>query len=279
MDLYTPTLSIGELAARTSIGISTLRAWERRFGFPVPDRVTSGHRRYSEHDVAALLGVLQDRSNGATLELALSRAKERLTAPRLSVFATVRDGLPAVNAEVLSKPAMLALSRAIEDEASTRADQPVFVGTFQEKRFWRQTSQRWQNIATRAELTVAVATKVRTHHGGRLWTVAVGADTPIAREWAVICDSPTFAACLVGVEQPGDGPQRLFEAMWTVEPPVVRAALRTVLGIATEAAPALADQIPDRVREPAVATYDALRAATSVTNRTIAYLDPVVLRT
>lgn len=274
MNLYTPLLTIGELSERTSIGISALRAWERRYGFPVPERVTSGHRRYSERDVAALLTVLREREEGSSLEAALQRAKEWVEAPRLSIFATLRDSSPAVEPILLSKPSMLALSRAIEDEASMRADQPLFVGTFQEKKFWNQTSRRWQNIAARAELTIAMASMLKTHHGGRLSTIAISRDAPLAREWAVVCDSPNFSACLVGVEQPNDG-RRRFEAMWTVEPPVVRAALQTALGIAVTAAPDLAASIPERVREPAVATYDTLRAATSLTNRTIGYLDPL----
>jgi hypothetical protein len=34
---------------------------------------------------------------------------------------------------------MLALSRAIEDEAAVRAEHPMLLGAFQEVRFWRQT--------------------------------------------------------------------------------------------------------------------------------------------
>jgi len=39
-------LSIGGLAVASGIPVETLRNWERRYGFPSPDRLRSGHRRY-----------------------------------------------------------------------------------------------------------------------------------------------------------------------------------------------------------------------------------------
>ena len=48
------SLSIGDLAERTGVAPATLRMWEQRHGFPVPDRLESGHRRYSEADVAGV---------------------------------------------------------------------------------------------------------------------------------------------------------------------------------------------------------------------------------
>ncbi|MCC7137673.1 MAG: MerR family DNA-binding transcriptional regulator [Planctomycetes bacterium] len=44
-------LSIGDLAEATGLGVETLRAWERRYGRPVPLRLPSGHRRYRADDV------------------------------------------------------------------------------------------------------------------------------------------------------------------------------------------------------------------------------------
>lgn len=40
-------LSIGALSRATGVPADTLRTWERRYGFPVPERTASGHRRYS----------------------------------------------------------------------------------------------------------------------------------------------------------------------------------------------------------------------------------------
>ena len=46
---------MGAVTRRTGIGEHTLRAWERRFGFPIPHRLESGHRRYPASQVQQLL--------------------------------------------------------------------------------------------------------------------------------------------------------------------------------------------------------------------------------
>jgi len=40
-------LSIGALSRATGIPVETLRTWEGRYGFPVPERRPSGHRVYA----------------------------------------------------------------------------------------------------------------------------------------------------------------------------------------------------------------------------------------
>ena len=47
---------------RTGIATGTLRMWEQRHGFPVPERSPSGHRRYRESEVRELLtGMLPEQ--------------------------------------------------------------------------------------------------------------------------------------------------------------------------------------------------------------------------
>jgi methylmalonyl-CoA mutase cobalamin-binding subunit len=48
---------MGAVTRRTGISEHTLRAWERRFGFPTPVRLASGHRRYSSEQVRHLLKI------------------------------------------------------------------------------------------------------------------------------------------------------------------------------------------------------------------------------
>ncbi|MEJ2190590.1 MAG: MerR family transcriptional regulator [Acidobacteriota bacterium] len=47
-------LPMGAVTRRTGIGEHTLRVWERRFGFPQPLRLPSGHRRYPMDQVHQL---------------------------------------------------------------------------------------------------------------------------------------------------------------------------------------------------------------------------------
>ncbi len=46
-----PIYNIGAVARMTGVPATTLRVWERRYGFPVTMRTSGGHRLYSEHEV------------------------------------------------------------------------------------------------------------------------------------------------------------------------------------------------------------------------------------
>ncbi|MGD8394970.1 MAG: MerR family transcriptional regulator [Candidatus Eiseniibacteriota bacterium] len=58
------SLSIGELATRTGIAPDTLRIWERRYGRPVPVRLPSGHRRYTEAQLRWLRRIAEALARG-----------------------------------------------------------------------------------------------------------------------------------------------------------------------------------------------------------------------
>lgn len=47
-------LSIGDICSETGLSSDVIRVWERRYGFPVPVRLPSGHRRYRENDLRRL---------------------------------------------------------------------------------------------------------------------------------------------------------------------------------------------------------------------------------
>ena len=57
-------LSIGALARATGIPIDTLRTWERRYGYPVPERKPSGHRVYPVSSVSRLRRVAAALASG-----------------------------------------------------------------------------------------------------------------------------------------------------------------------------------------------------------------------
>jgi PAS domain S-box-containing protein len=55
------------------VGVSTLRAWERRFNFPQPQRTAAGHRLYDEADVELIDAVVRLIAEGLTLPAAIGR--------------------------------------------------------------------------------------------------------------------------------------------------------------------------------------------------------------
>lgn len=57
-------LSIGALSRATGIPVETLRTWESRYGFPVPERKPSGHRVYRTTSVPRLRRIATALSQG-----------------------------------------------------------------------------------------------------------------------------------------------------------------------------------------------------------------------
>ena len=54
----TPTYNLKAVVQETGLKPDTLRAWERRYGIPEPDRTGGGHRLYSQHDINTLKWLL-----------------------------------------------------------------------------------------------------------------------------------------------------------------------------------------------------------------------------
>jgi MerR family transcriptional regulator, light-induced transcriptional regulator len=77
-------LSIGALSAATGIPVETIRTWERRYGFPRPERKPSGHRVYPVAAVPRLRRVAQAIARGHRAAEVL-RASEAALEQLLSV--------------------------------------------------------------------------------------------------------------------------------------------------------------------------------------------------
>jgi len=76
-------LKTSEAATLLNVSPNTLRAWERRFGFPKPQRSPGQHRLYTHGEVAALRDALQE---GLSISSAVSRAREGLAADTSSLI-------------------------------------------------------------------------------------------------------------------------------------------------------------------------------------------------
>ncbi len=101
--------------------------------------------------------VVRLRAQGLSLSASIERAQRRRRPAAASVFAGLRRRRPDVAPTVLPKPAVLALSRAIEDEYCAHAADGVLIGCFQREPFYRHAQRRWRELARTAELAVALA--------------------------------------------------------------------------------------------------------------------------
>jgi DICT domain-containing protein len=268
-------LSISDVSRRTGIPVAGLRNWEQRYGLPRPQRSAGGQRRYRDSDCALLAEVLRGRASGLSLPAAMARALAG-TEPEPSVFAGLRDRHPDLRVHVMPKKMLLALTWAVEDECSARAQRPVLVGSFQRERYWVAARRRWADLADGAEQTVVFADFPRSRQSGSLTEVAVPAGSPMRREWSLICDAPDHPGCMAGWERPGQehrpDADRVFEAVWSVDPRVVRSAARIGIGLAAATAPELGIAAGPRLNEEADPSSPDLRRATGLLERTLDYL-------
>ncbi len=268
-----PGLSIGDIAGRSGVAVGTLRMWEARYGFPAPERLPSGHRRYSSQDLENVRNVVRAREDGLPLGMALERARRLSDQPRPSVYGGLRARFPHLHPQLLAKRELGHITRAIEDECCTRAVQPVLFGCFQQERFYRRAQPRWRELARTAECAVVLAefAALATPRRGPA-EVPIAPDDPMVREWVLVCDAAELPACLAAWERPRAGGPRRFETVWTVEPAVVREAARICCELISRTAPELVTGIRERLADrPPPPGQVHLRAAVELATRIAVY--------
>jgi DNA-binding transcriptional MerR regulator len=267
-------LTISAVAARTGLTAAALRAWEQRFGFPRPERLEGGHRRYDEADVERIARVVAERDAGRSLEAAIAlvlQASPPAAADDAdtSVFAGLRRARPDLPVHTLHRRTMLALSRAIEDESLASGERPHLFAAFQTRVAYHAARERWDDLIDTATATVVFADFPRPRRRGSLLEVPLRPGAPLRREWSVVTDAPGSAAAMAGWER-ADG---RFEAVWTVEAGAVRLATQVGRRLVTAQAPTLTLPDPPPPLAPTVDATATIRRATAITNRVIAQLD------
>lgn len=268
-------LSIGDVVAATGVGEATLRAWERRFGFPSPRREPSGHRRYSRGEVERIRSVVRERNRGMSLAVAIERVTAEPAGPP-SLFAPLRERRPDLLPVSIRKPQMLHLSRAVEEESAARAERALMIGAFQRPEFYRSSEGRWRRLSRGAGLTFVLAAfaEPNSPSGGPV-EVPIRSSEPVADEWAVICLAPGYSACLIGwetVDTTGlPDSERSFDALLSVEPAVVREVAGAAVGIAADGEPEVAERARSYLdRIPDSSQRSQLRLAGAITARAFA---------
>lgn len=222
-----PLLSIGELAGRTGVPVSTLRSWEQRLGFPASERSAGGQRRYRAEDAVLVQRVLAERERGRGLAAAVDVVLRQPQVGSQSLFAQLRARHPGLDVLTVGMRTMLSLTWAIEDECLAHASRPVLFGGFQDQQGFLRAGNRWRELARAARGSVVLTDFADTDADASPARVALPTDSPMLNEWSVTCLDPQFAVTLAAWERPraGAGPRR-FEAVLALEPEVVLDAAR-----------------------------------------------------
>lgn len=225
-------LTIGDLARLAGSSPQVIRAWETRYDFPQPRRTSSGRRSYHPDDVSRVARVLELKNAGWRLTQAIEHVRQQQVpgGRDLSVYGALRRQLPHLGSQRIRRDALIAISRAIEDEALARAVRPVIFGTFQRAHFYERSAARWQELARTAETCVVLADFADAPDPlGRPVRIGLGQDSPLLREWVVVVSSQDFSAVLSAWEitDGKDDVSRWFETIFSFDPDAVRMAVDT----------------------------------------------------
>lgn len=114
-------LKTSEAAALLNVSPNTLRAWERRFGFPRPQRSPGRHRLYTHGEIAALRDALLD---GLSISSAVSRAREGLGADTNALVGALNAfDSGRADAALEGALALRSLDRAVQEVLLTALDE------------------------------------------------------------------------------------------------------------------------------------------------------------
>ena len=156
-----------------------------------------------------------------------------------------------------------------------RAAGPVVIGAFQSESNYRAVEHRYRRLAHVADAVGVFADfpAPRVDGDDVPAEIPIGSGEALGHEWAVIVDAPGYAACLVGWETPDASGERVFEAVWTMDAPVVRRAAQVGAAIAARSAPEWSERLLALLADRPLAVESPAPGLTALTNRMIGYLD------
>jgi len=74
----TPAYNLKVVLKETGLAADTLRAWERRYGLPMPQRTAGGHRLYSQRDIETIKWLMKRQEEGLSISRAVDMWNEQL---------------------------------------------------------------------------------------------------------------------------------------------------------------------------------------------------------
>jgi len=107
-------MTISSVSELLGIPVPTIRSWERRYGFPAPDRTRGRHRRYSTREVELLRALRDEITRGNPARDAVRLVTERAAAGGGSRTALLEDLLDAT-----MRLDPTALRKALDDAGQT----------------------------------------------------------------------------------------------------------------------------------------------------------------
>ena len=100
----TPTYNLKVVIRETGLKADTLRAWERRYGLPNPQRTAGGHRLYSQYDIEMIKWLIARQDEGLRINHAIEMWRNFEQAGQDPFLAMPAEGtvMPAISHPDLS---------------------------------------------------------------------------------------------------------------------------------------------------------------------------------
>ena len=71
-----PRFNLKAVVQQTGLKPDTLRAWERRYGLPTPERSSGGHRLYSRRDIDTIKWLIARQQEGLSIKRAVEQWRQ-----------------------------------------------------------------------------------------------------------------------------------------------------------------------------------------------------------
>jgi DICT domain-containing protein/signal transduction histidine kinase len=190
-----------------------------------------------------------------------------------SLLQDLLQSFPQLRAQIYFKASLTALSHAIEDLVLAGTEQPLVIANFQQERFYRQETGRYQRIAQRSDQVYVLAAPETDFASAPAPYATIGLEPTdeLAQEWHLAIVGQNYSACLICREYaaPVDAidldTARQFRGFWTFNPDVSRQAASLLLQRIGRYRPDLAHQI-DLAKQRYQLTAVQERASTPATN-------------
>jgi DICT domain-containing protein/GAF domain-containing protein len=173
-----------------------------------------------------------------------------------SLLQELLQSFPQLREQIYFKASLTALSHAIEDVVLAGKEQPLVIVNFQQERFYRQETGRYQRIAQRTDQVYILAAPETDFASAPAPYATIGLDPTdeLTQEWHLAIIGRSYSACLIFREfaAPIDtidlDTARQFKGFWTFDPAVSKQAALLLLQRICRYRPDLAAQI-DRAKQ------------------------------
>ena len=174
-----------------------------------------------------------------------------------SLLQHLLEAIPDLKAQIYFKTTLTALSHAMEDLVLVGDDRPLVIANFQQERFYRQETRRYQRIAEKTDHVYVLAMPETDFAStpAPYATIGLEESDPLAQEWHLIVIAASYSACLVcrehstAVNAAALDSGRQFQGFWTFDPIVSRQAAQELLGRVVRYRPDLSDRVETARRE------------------------------